>query len=126
MQAEPTEADIQAAREVAEDWFGPDGWPSLKNESLVTSIARALASARAEDAQWQPIETAPKDGTSILVWSDDAEDYYLVTWAEGHGAWFNGDVLIGEMHFGGEPSHWMPLPLRPRALLAPKEQADGE
>ena len=62
---------------------------------------------------WQPIETAPKDGTHVLGYGpmDDGtywmEDLY---WYESMEAW-----PITFMHGHGEPTHWMPLPEPPES-----------
>lgn len=66
---------------------------------------------------WQPIETAPKDGTMVLI--ADARDGYVCEARhldEGRGWWArNNDPTDywGEEIF---PTHWMPLP-QPPALL---------
>lgn len=56
---------------------------------------------------WQPIETAPKDGTRILLWGDlpdwDGCFYEVGYWDESIGG-FTCDV---------EPTHWQPLPKPP-------------
>lgn len=74
---------------------------------------------------WQPIETAPKDGTNILLYengiicvcsyvkphllSDDAK--YWTPMAGGLQLYdFNGDI-VEEFE---SPTHWMPLPEPPR------------
>lgn len=64
--------------------------------------------------EWQPIETAPRDGTHILVategtiglvwWEDYAVELY-----DGVGWRDHGDMGWGGM-IGAEPTHWMPLP----------------
>lgn len=60
---------------------------------------------------WKPIETAPKDGTDVLVW--DGSEIFLVWWdskAEGgDGIWVRGD------HSMHRPvTHWMALPQPPK------------
>jgi hypothetical protein len=77
---------------------------------------------------WQPIETAPKDGTEVLL-------FIPVNWGEtfqevpriGNGnhveaAWYNPtrrlwlnrlDQWIKEQ----TPTHWMPLPEPPKEVL---------
>ena len=59
---------------------------------------------------WQPIETAPKDGTRILLWDTDE-----VVIAEG---WQIAvvNMLSGLKHYEAafNPTHWMPLPEPPR------------
>jgi hypothetical protein len=75
---------------------------------------------------WQPIETAPKDGTIVLLWAateDQWDDYDCGDEPLRRGAqvgrastmqpglwWMTGGVLK-ELH---SPTHWMPLPTPPR------------
>jgi hypothetical protein len=59
--------------------------------------------------QWQPIETAPKDGTEIIVW--DAEyrhSYFARCNSKGEVYW---DELYGPLE---NATHWMPLPEPPK------------
>lgn len=79
--------------------------------------------------EWQPIETAPKDGSQILI---AAMDNFLTVgyWNEREYIWsipsdvetqkagvrhfrkaFNSDGDILEIYF---PTHWMPLPEPPK------------
>lgn len=76
-------------------------------------------------AVWQPIETALKDGSTVIIggadcgtgegfWNDGSECYGH----RGGAGWFwesdrNGLLTASNAH----PTHWMPLP------TAPKEQA---
>ena len=58
---------------------------------------------------WQPIETAPRDGTEFLGFSY-SESYHVVSYGYTHDGidhWFNGDVHI-------EITRWMPLPKPPK------------
>ena len=58
---------------------------------------------------WQPISTAPKDGTRILAhWLYHGDfAYEVVAWDEDSKEWF-------AMSFGLQPpTHWMPLPEAP-------------
>lgn len=69
---------------------------------------------------WQPIETAPKDGTSILV----AAPGGVVTeasWSSRDNGWFDAYGLREDPWEGNKlhPTHWMPLPEPPPALAAP-------
>ena len=72
-------------------------------------------------AGWQPIETAPKDGSEILaLWkrSQIQSNGYGVVWFED-GSWreFDYECLVSD------PTHWMPLPSPP---AAPAKQEGGQ
>lgn len=77
---------------------------------------------------WQPIETAPKDGTALLVmrniWpgtkTGRAEDcnghntYVAGYWSsENEGRWMCYMDQIRDPECPIEPTHWMPLPQPP-------------
>lgn len=66
-------------------------------------------------ARWQSIETAPKDGTLILVY--DGSEPMTVTWEEFFG-W--QDNARGS-YWGFTATHWMPLPEPPTAARASHE-----
>ena len=73
---------------------------------------------------WQPIETAPKDGTSILVYEpyeNSSEHIYIVQWRSWRhnypGAKMTQSWCVicsdQDEQSGGEtvdPTYWMPLP----------------
>ena len=69
---------------------------------------------------WQPIETAPKDGTAILVYGKGRNTYapYMGV-REWYGEWLdpniNGHDLNDDLtHIvTSSLSHWMPLPEPP-------------
>jgi hypothetical protein len=54
---------------------------------------------------WQPIESAPKDATEVLLWGKKrcADGYWLQAAYAGNGAW----IWPYLFH---DPTHWMPLP----------------
>lgn len=71
-------------------------------------------------SDWQPIETAPKDGTCILVWSAEPgyECVELVSWAEDEPfgtakTWATQSEGPGYSHEVESVTHWMPLPAPP-------------
>lgn len=83
--------------------------------------------------EWQPIETAPKDGTRILLL--EAGNVYLGLWDSNFGiseiydpeadqyvnrpAWTDGTVKswgYEEQNEIEQPTHWMPLPDPPASM----------
>lgn len=63
-------------------------------------------------SDWQPIETAPKDWTHVLLafGSSVAEGY----WLEGADLWLYANTSIDdESCIIDDPTHWMPLPAPP-------------
>lgn len=62
--------------------------------------------------QWRAIETAPKDGTVIIVSKIVEHLVFWVRddwWDDETGYWYNS-TLMKVM-----PSHWLPLPDAPKA-----------
>ena len=79
--------------------------------------------------EWQPIETAPRDGTAVLLygglWDGDASGIYddgndrvpLVCGYRGD-VWAMCDTDFYQVRIL-EPTHWMPLPEPPQAPSEP-------
>ena len=73
------------------------------------------------EGKWQPIETAPKDGTVIRVWTGE---YQCDAWfgnddfsKDEEPQWFTGDGdgwSAGYYYTPCEPIKWMPLPDPPK------------
>ena len=65
---------------------------------------------------WQPIETAPKDGTPFLAFAQTTPSGNVrapskhITVAY-HTRWAGWVSIDG--HYGVRPTHWMPLPPPP-------------
>jgi hypothetical protein len=98
------------------DWsYNCDG---LFAEALATIEQLQAEKARRE---WQPIESAPKDGTLILVTGrfganqrptpcDAWQRAPRIAWFEMHRTWLG---FPSSKALDGEPTHWMPLPEPP-------------
>ena len=110
---------------------GPYWW--RKHLADVTAALASLPDDVSEDP-WQPIETAPKDGTEILLYgpgvllSDGRTSMYAraqhVGWAhevDGHLEWATRDPSVT-----CRPTHWRPLPSPPSAMLAAAGGRDAE
>lgn len=80
-----------------------------------------FVSARAAiGAIWQPIETAPKDGTLIDLWMPGEgrlADCYWSTDGDEEAYWFQRYAESGSAfsiwNIDNKPSHWMPKPEAP-------------
>lgn len=73
--------------------------------------------AKLDKLKWQPIETAPKDGTRIIVkakyFTDDKPVYIAQNWRDtfnGTDDW-KGESSVGQIDL--QPVEWMPLPDAP-------------
>ena len=73
------------------------------------------------DAKWQPIETAPRDGTRVMlgnaagVWVADWIPVYRTGYRPDdpwHSALLNHDHIRESARYEA-PTHWMPLPPPP-------------
>lgn len=76
------------------------------------------------NTEWKPIESAPKDGTRILLYAtlrgsslggcDRGKNYgewiVLGAWEVEYGMWWDGSQCT--VH----PTHWMPLPAAPEVV----------
>lgn len=86
--------------------------------SETRSLTVEGASAEAEiqrlraASQWQPIETAPKDGTPVLAWDEGA--VCIVTWVSGDPV--DPDGWYDVRRLDPAPTHWQPLPPAPEGV----------
>jgi hypothetical protein len=93
--------------------------------ALDAAVARSWPKIEDEMIEWQPMETAPKDGTEILVWMD-GKQIIVARWAEalafGWADWI--ETVEGYRLRKNLLTHWMPLPASPRTW-AGREHAKG-
>lgn len=66
---------------------------------------------------WEPIATAPKDGTLILTWGDARAKYAVAYWDDADCEWVTDFREKGNYQHV-YATHWMRLPSRP-----PEEEA---
>lgn len=67
-------------------------------------------------SEWQPIDSAPRDGTYVLLYDDrflHSVDSYLIARYE-HGDWWGRPTKSGISHLWREATHWQHLPAPPQ------------
>ena len=81
------------------------------NEACAQFVCEKL-NAPPVSPEWQPIETAPKDGTDVLVVADGvvSEAEY---WGDDRGWWLANTAPTDYIDSQVWPTHWMPLPPPP-------------
>jgi hypothetical protein len=97
--------------------------PAHNTLPLIERALSRASSSRAEVERWQPIETAPKDGTEVILRGRGhahriADGYWLKSAYNGNGAWVWPYVHL-------KPLYWMPLPSAPLAA-AEAPNAEGK
>jgi hypothetical protein len=73
--------------------------------------------------EWKPIETAPKDGTAVLLYfSNSPHQIWIGAWVRHSDPSYpfvwrdpTGSILVREWKDDVPPTHWMPLPEPPHA-----------
>lgn len=64
---------------------------------------------------WQPIETAPKDGSVLMLWTKYGEYPIFGKYSATYDEWLE----YGGSEYKFTPTHWMPLPAAPGAATPP-------
>ena len=65
-------------------------------------------------SEWQPIETAPKDGSEVWAFNDEQGRMKWIS-GDGYALWVWADALLCDVDPSPEsPTHWMPLPEPPK------------
>jgi hypothetical protein len=72
------------------------------------AIQRAMAEAALQAQGWQPIETAPKDGTAFFACLEASDIPHAMRFNEEGQLVLTWDGWIVDAH--DWPTHWMPLP----------------
>lgn len=86
-------------------WIGP----ARSSRAEAIAVWNLVASQR-----WRPIETAPKDGSGLLIWGAEWPGHVAV------GHWFGKPMYRWISPFAAAdkeyvaPTHWRPLPEPPR------------
>jgi hypothetical protein len=110
-----------------EAWTGLDKPGACGTLSINPNEAIRALIAEVRRNQWQPIETAPKDGTRLLAYMPYPHGPLarkmppgIVFTAKFTGMRWHTDDHDPFVFFNADPTHWMPLP------EPPKETANAE
>ncbi len=91
-------------------------WDDKTEQRKCVSDLRDRITALLDSGGWMPIETAPKDGASILVHCGgdlQAVCYWSTSlWVSKGGAWIYEECRSDTVEL--EPTHWQPLPPLPK------------
>jgi len=71
------------------------------------------------NSAWQPIETAPKDGSDILVF--ESGFWHIVYWNKQLSWWDTVDCVESSDF---NPTHWQPLPTAPTGDANPQQKEE--
>lgn len=81
---------------------------------------------------WQPIETAPKDGTVIDLWMagpNNSGARRPNCWWGGNTWWCDNDLIQGydgpEFYVNDVPTYWMPIIAPPNTTQTSTNAADN-
>lgn len=98
-------------------------------DAVVPKMEKALAGTqevgavpRVVDAPWLPIDTAPKDGTHILILvleDNGTGEMEVVRWSTEWSHWRTDSWDDGGYDAELRPTHWMTLPPLPSAQETP-------
>jgi len=90
----------------------------IKDGTYIAGLAEASILSDKYESQkntqgWQPIETAPKDGTLIIVYRPSGKSKNIPKVGTDYfGEIYDGATKVWmKSSSGTEPTHWMPLPL---------------
>lgn len=95
-----------------------EAWHKIRPSSYDDwqAVADAVM-AEGEARRWKAIESAPKDGTAIDVWSDGCR-HCDVEWAVEKKAWatygYDSMEHLGWHVLKPQPTHWTPIPAPPK------------
>ena len=116
----PTSVNINALPEGVRDYIhrleaNTDPQGEVKR-AMIAEMQLAAVNKMLEERQWQPIETAPRDGRAILIFEPKVGFPVHARWDFGTAVWLVyvpwpvSSCADGD---SGSATHWMPLPEPP-------------
>ena len=121
-----TEDRIAAARQAWNETVqkSPGNIDEIRHAAWIAAL-EAADRARKPGYGWQPIETAPKTGISMLMfqtWKSGHPQVFIGHYANG---WVNSESIHEEDLIDEHPTHWMPLPKHPDIGAVVPDTAQG-
>ena len=105
----PTPMDVD--RVIEDHWIMGEGPHPDVNEAIIKLFKDRLEALASRPDGWVGIESAPRDGRSVLVFCPRASDYgyerIRLTWRKD-GKWQGANNTLWP------PTHWTPLPPAPQ------------
>lgn len=98
-----------------------DAHQTCRRLALAALAAHPTVKVSGDAAEWQPIETAPRDGTEVDLWCVEKNGKYAPRRLTNrrYGSmqnWVGEEVVswnVGDPYRDWRPTHWMPLPATP-------------
>ena len=126
----------ESARELRDSGTTQDSldWHEIRDRSVARIAAELAEAADALEAgPWMPIETAPKDGTAVMLGNSGGAWIGRFMQFAQSGYRFDDpwrSLMLNHYHIPYEhrykaPTHWMPLPAAPAAQVAQVAQEGG-
>ncbi|MET3929522.1 hypothetical protein ABIE51_001409 [Lysobacter sp. OAE881] len=91
--------------------FYTESHPGTFDDGEIQALRAAIALMRGQS--WQPIETAPKDGTTIIIAYSLGGQHVETAWWDGEGWAYNWHEYDGTSYVK-DVTHWQPLPAPPK------------
>lgn len=126
-QLRPADVLREALPEPQHQIWVDDGFMSGMYKSGAYTVEQVRAILADRSREWFPIESAPKDGTSVLLCKAVDADGKPIDWTENMktaqvfvqvAAWWGDEWIVycssvNEPHLYFDPTHWMQIPLPP-------------
>jgi hypothetical protein len=122
----------QLAYDLVSEWLSLDedgrydgdiqtAWEGWQARATLPPTAITAEEAGREGEAWLPIESAPKDGTTVLLWEQYNDVPAVGHYSVRHGKWYantsnydaDGDAIVIDKLVQELISHWSPLPPAP-------------
>jgi hypothetical protein len=103
------------------EYMPEQGRQKMRDHAASVIAAAQPAAPAVVPEDWQPIETAPKDGTTVLLWEEYSDAPVVGHYNERRSQWCadkehydtNGDAIVVDKLVQDLIGHWMPIPTPP-------------